>query len=305
MAFFSVKFVNGKACLTGAGNILNKVDKPICKNEGEDMMIYFLVALISLQLFKRLRNEPVSFNGVMLYLIPYWKDGDGEDRVLGILQLFIVACISLLKASKTIGLGGQILVFFFTFLSFIWVIKILIITVEWLQDYFHTMTINILFTVMVPVVILFNLNHLMEVLEIKVCFIALFMSIIIVYTELIGIVLGIGNSKHVTQKMMKNSSLKLKSIFTWFFIILGNLYTLILFVQFYMDKKAHHFIQAEILTKESAADLFYYLIVTFTTVGFGDISPNTLLAKMVTALIAMSGMLFTGIFVGSILNLEE
>ena len=299
------KFFNRKVCLTGAENILNKVDKPIGKNEGESMMIYFLMALISLQLFKRLRNEPVSFNGVMLYLIPYWKEGDGEDRILGILQLFIVACISVLKAMKTVGLGGQILVFFFTFLSFIWMIKILIITVEWVQDYFHTMTINILFTVMVPVMIILNLNHLMDDLEVKVCFIALFMSIMIVYTELIGIVLGIGNSKHITQKMMKNNSLKLKSIFTWFFIILGNLYTLILFIQFYMDKKAHHFIQAETFTKESAVDLFYYLIVTFTTVGFGDISPNTLLAKLITALIAMSGMLFTGIFVGSILNLEE
>lgn len=269
------------------------------------MMIYWLIALISLQLFKRLRSEPISLDGVMTYLIPYWKEGDGEDRVLGILQLFIVACISLLKAIKIVGLGEKVLVFLFTFLSFIWFIKILIITIEWLQDYFHTMTINIVFTIMVPAMILFNLNHLMGTLEIKVCFIALLMSIIIVYTELMGVVLGIGNSKHVTKKMMNNNSLKLKSIFTWFFIILGNLYTLILFIQFYMDKKAHHFIQAEILNKESAVDLFYYLIVTFTTVGFGDISPNTLLAKMVTSLIAMSGMLFTGIFVGSILNLEE
>jgi len=268
------------------------------------MMMYLLIALISLQLFKRLRNESISFNGVMIYLIPYWEEGDGEDRVLGILQLFIVACISLLKAIKTAGLGGQVLVFLFTFLSFIWCIKILIITVEWLQDYFHTMTINIVFTVMVPTMILFNLKQLTDDLEIKVCFIALFMSIMIVYTELIGIVLGIGDSKYINKKIMSDNSLKIKSIVTWFFIILGNLYTLVLFIQFYMDKKVHHFIQAETLTKESAVDLFYYLIVTFTTVGFGDISPNTLLAKMVTALIAMSGMLFTGIFVGSILNLE-
>lgn len=269
------------------------------------MIIYLLIALISLQLFKRLRNESISFNDVMIYLIPYWKEGDGEDRVLGILQLFIVACISLLKAIKTVEIGEQVLVFLFTFLSFIWLIKILIITVEWLQDYFYTMTINIVFTVMVPAMILLNLNHLTDTLEIKVCLVALFMSIMIVYTELIGIVLGIGSSNHITKKMMSNNGLKLKSILTWFAIILGNLYTLVLFTQFYMNEKLHHFIQAETLTKESAVDLFYYLIVTFTTVGFGDISPNTLLAKMVTALIAMSGMLFTGVFVGSILNLEE
>lgn len=269
------------------------------------MFVYFLIALIILQLFRRLRNEPISFNGVMVYLVPYWKDGDGEDRLLGVLQLFIVACISLFKAIKTVGYGEQILVFTFTFLSFIWLIKILISMVEWLQDYLHTMTINIIFTVMVPSMILFNINGLTDALEIKVCFIALIMSIMIVYMELIGIVLGIGNDKYMTKKMMSSNGLKLKSILTWFFIILGNLYTLILFIQFYMDEKAHHFIQAEILTKESAVDLFYYLIVTFTTVGFGDIRPNTLLAKIVTSLIAMSGMMFTGIFVGSILTLDE
>lgn len=268
-------------------------------------MIYFLIALIGLQFFKRLKDQPPSLDGMMLYLIPYWKQGDGEDKVLGILQLFIVGCISLLKAIQTDEIGSQILVFFFTFLSFIWMIKMLIITVEWLQDYFRTMTINILFTIMVPIMILFNLNHLIHPLEAKVCFIALFMSIMMVYTELIAVVLGIGEHSLATHKMIQSNPMKLKSIFTWFFIILGNLYTLILLIQFYMDEKAHHFIETERLTRESAIDLFYYLIVTFTTVGFGDISPNTLLAKMVTALIAMSGMLFTGVFVGSVLNLDE
>ena len=304
-----MKFKQGEACLAEIENILNQVDKPIHKlirqNEGESIMIYFLMALISLQFFKRLKDEPPSLNGIMLYLVPYWKQGDGEDKVLGILQLFIVGCISLLKAIQTDEVGSQILVFSFTFLSFVWMIKMLIITVEWLQDYFKTMTVNILFTIMVPVIILFNLNGLSNELEVKVCFIALFMSIMMVYTELIGVVLGIGNHSLATQKITQSNPMKLKSIFTWFFIILGNLYTLILLIQFYMDKKVHHFIEAEQLTRESAIDLFYYLIVTFTTVGFGDISPNTLLAKMVTALIAMSGMLFTGVFVGSVLNLEE
>lgn len=269
------------------------------------MIIYFLIALMSLQLLKRLKSDPLSLNGMMLYLIPYWKEGDGEDKVLGILQLFIVGCISLLKAMKTDDLGGQILVFFFTFLSFVWMIKMLIITVEWLQDYFRTMTMNILFTIMVPVMILMNMSHLNNGLEIKVCFIALFMSIMMVYIELIHLVLGIGDHLLVSDNIIQSNHMKLKSIFTWFFIILGNLYTLILLIQFYMGEKAHHFIEAEQLTRESAIDLFYYLVVTFTTVGFGDISPNTLIAKMVTALIAMSGMLFTGVFVGSVLNLEE
>ena len=269
------------------------------------MIIYFLIALMGLQLLKRLKSDLFSFNGMMLYLVPYWKEGDSEDRVLGVLQLFIVACISLLKAIKTQDVGGKILVFCFTFLSFVWMIKMLIITVEWLQDYFRTMTMNILFTIMVPIMILMSMSHLNSELEIKVCFIALFMSIMMVYIELIHLVLGLGNHLLVPNQIIRSNHMKLKSIFTWFFIILCNLYTLILLIQFYMGEKAHHFIEAERLTRESAIDLFYYLVITFTTVGFGDISPNTLLAKMITALIAMSGMLFTGVFVGSILNLEE
>lgn len=269
------------------------------------MFIYFLIALIGFQIIKRLRYQPFSWDKVLNYLIPYWKKGDGEDRLLGILQIFIVICISLLEAGKTEGTASRIIVFVLTFISFIWLIKILIETVEWLEEYLHIMTINIVFTVTVPLVILLNAHYIRSLLEIKICFIALLMSIIVVYSEIIGIVIGAGNYKYMAKEMTHNNGLKLKSILTWFFIILENLYALILFIQFYIGGKAHHFIEAEELTRDSAIDLFYYLIVTFTTVGFGDISPNTEIAKLVTALIALSGMLFTGIFVGCVLTLEE
>ena len=269
------------------------------------MFIYCLLALMGVQMIRKLKQETISFNGLLNYLIPYWSQGDGEDKLLGVLQIFIIACISFIKAIKTVGLGTQIIVFVLTFLSFIWLIKILIGMVEWLEEYLHILTINIIFTVMVPSIIFLNMYHIHESIEIKVCFVALIMSIMIVYTELIELVLGTGNYKGMTKKMTGNNGLKLKSILTWFFIILGNLYTLILFIQFYMGQESHHFIEAERLTKESAIDLFYYLVVTFTTVGFGDIRPNTLIAKLVTTLIALTGMLFTGIFVGCILTLDD
>ncbi len=274
-------------------------------NEGEKMFVYFLIALMGVQILKRFKNEPFSLEGLLAYLIPYWKEGDGEDKLLGILQIVIVSCISLIQAIKTVGLGEQLIIFTLTFVSLIWMIKTLIGVMEWLEEYLHIMTVNVIFTTGVPLIILLNMYQIQGPIEIKVCLIALLMSIVIVYTELISMILGTGSYKHMTKKILGNNGLKLKSILTWFFIILGNFYTLLLFIQFYMGERMHHFIEAERLTKESAVDLFYYLIVTFTTVGFGDIRPNTLMAKLVTALIALSGMLFTGIFVGSILTLEE
>lgn len=105
-------------------------------------------------------------------------------------------------------------------------------------------------------------------------------------------------------QVKKGRGLKFKSILMWLFIILMNLYTLITFIQFYWDDKSYHFIEAKAFNQETAVDLFYYLIVTFTTVGLGDIQPHTEIAKIVTILIALSGMFFTGIFVSMILSIE-
>ena len=269
------------------------------------MLIYILLALLGIQFMSRINECPIKGREILYYLIPYWKRGDNEDRILGVLQLFIIVCISIMKAAKTDGFMEKGAVFVLTFISLVWLIKILLNLLEWFQEYVHTMTINIVFTLTVPSIILLNLSQLDGWIETQVCFIALLMSVLIVYMELISIVLGKENYKATTKYLIQNSALKLKSILTWFFIILINLYTLLLFIQFYIEPKAHHFIDNEVLTKSSAVDLFYYLIVTFTTVGFGDISPHTMIAKIASVFVALSGMLFTGIFVGCILNLKE
>lgn len=267
------------------------------------MLVYILLALLGIQFMNRINERSISGREILYYLIPYWKTGDNEDKILGILQLFIIGCVSLIKAMKTEGMIEKGIIFALTFISLIWLIKMLLTLLEWFEEYVHTMTINIIFTLAVPTIILLNLSQLEGWIERQVCFIALLMSVLIVYMELIGIVLG--KCKTATKYLIQNSALKLKSILTWFFIILVNLYTLLLFIQFYIEPKAHHFIDNEVLTKSSAVDLFYYLIVTFTTVGFGDISPHTMIAKIASAVVALSGMLFTGIFVGCILNLKE
>lgn len=269
------------------------------------MLIYVLLTLVLMQLIGYIKNQSITWESILEYSIPYWKQGTHTDKALGIGQMIMIGVVSFLKAAKASTLLEALIIFLFIFISFVWGIKLLLCVIEWLQEYIYTMTINIVFTMIVPLIIMMNLNHIDTDLEIQVCFLALLMSIVIVYMELISLVLGRGYHKEVTRYLKINYAVKLKSILTWFFIILLNLYTLLLFIQFYMGVEQHHFIEAEHFNKASAVDLFYYLVVTFTTVGFGDISPHTLLAKLISSLIALSGMIFTGVFVGCILNLKE
>lgn len=269
------------------------------------MLLYFLTLLVGIQCIKRIKLGVINLENILVYLIPYWKKGDHEDRILGLLQLGIVFCISLVYSSKTRSMLEGSVVFIFVFLSFVWGIKLLLSVIEWVQEYIHSMTLNLFFSLAVPMIILLNMKRIEEPIEVESCLIALLMSILIIYMEWMSIILGRGMYKATTQSLINNNALKLKSILTWLVVIIVNLYTLLLFIQFYVESGLHPFIEAKRLTKESAVDLFYYLIVTFTTVGFGDISPHTLIAKLVSALIALSGMLFTGIFVGCILNLKE
>ena len=52
-------------------------------------------------------------------------------------------------------------------------------------------------------------------------------------------------------------------------------------------------------------DLFYYTIVTFTTIGFGDIIPLTVPAKVMAIVISVTSILCLTIFLGSILSFRR
>ena len=52
-------------------------------------------------------------------------------------------------------------------------------------------------------------------------------------------------------------------------------------------------------------DLFYYTIVTFTTIGFGDIIPLTALAKFMAVVISVTSIVCLTIFLGSILSFRK
>ena len=53
---------------------------------------------------------------------------------------------------------------------------------------------------------------------------------------------------------------------------------------------------------ESAGDLTYFSFVTLTSLGYGDVSPVTPIAKVVVVLEAMTGMLYLAIVVASLVG---
>ncbi|MDZ4994713.1 two pore domain potassium channel family protein [Clostridium perfringens] len=52
-------------------------------------------------------------------------------------------------------------------------------------------------------------------------------------------------------------------------------------------------------------DLFYYTIITFATIGYGDIVPNTFLAKIISILISVTSVVCISVFLSSILSYKE
>lgn len=56
---------------------------------------------------------------------------------------------------------------------------------------------------------------------------------------------------------------------------------------------------------ESNFDLFYYTIITFTTVGYGDISPVSNLAKIMSIIISATSVICITIFLSSVLSYKD
>lgn len=263
------------------------------------MLVGIILGLIVAYVVIDREDKKVKITRLFTYLIPYWQEGDGEDRVLGIIQIFLIGCIAILQAIKTKHLIRGCLVFICIFISFVWLIKILLYLFKGLGALKIRITPDVFLTLIIPLVILLNNQYLKTVLEIQVCMMTLIMSLSIVYIELTKVMLGAATRKQGD----KCQPIKLKEILTWLITILINLYGLVVFIQFYWQDKKYHFIEATVFNIETAIDLAYYVIVTFTTVGLGDIQPHTVVAKLVTMFIALSGMFFTGIFVAIILSL--
>lgn len=269
------------------------------------MYIVILMLLVIMKCYRLLIGRQIFTPATWMNKWTQMKLETKEEGWIFLCQIIVIVCISLLGAKQSKSGVEGLTVFVTLVVIYTVLLKTLVRFIEWLQDYLTLMSFNAVFATLVPFVILLNIEAIHLKVEVALACLCLLMSVFIVYSELIHIVTGSSKGIRKTTKVKMEKSLKIKSIVTWFLIIMANLYTLLILLQFYVSPKMHHFIEGEVLTIESAVDLFYYLVVTFTTVGFGDIKPNTMLAKLVTVLISISGMLFSGMFIGTILALDE
>ncbi len=52
-------------------------------------------------------------------------------------------------------------------------------------------------------------------------------------------------------------------------------------------------------------DLFYYTIITFTTIGYGDITPLTVPAKIVAIIISITSVICLTVFLSSVFSYKD
>ncbi|GAA0776993.1 hypothetical protein GCM10008908_31370 [Clostridium subterminale] len=81
-------------------------------------------------------------------------------------------------------------------------------------------------------------------------------------------------------------------------MLVMNLYLAVCFVNAIADGTAY-------LNATGSFDLFYYTIITFVTIGYGDIVPVTTSAKVVAIVISITSVICLTVFLSSILSYKE
>lgn len=109
----------------------------------------------------------------------------------------------------------------------------------------------------------------------------------------------IRNPQHIKSKEEESTSFK-RVIVAGILIVIMIILNLFLAVCFIDSAQVGAF-----SNNPSMFDLFYYTIITFTTVGYGDIAPLTEAAKVISMLISITSVICITIFLSTILSYRE
>ena len=103
---------------------------------------------------------------------------------------------------------------------------------------------------------------------------------------------------NVVLNMMRQSSV---TFFTLLQAVNGYLLMGIMFISLVVFCE-HTFPGSYLLKGEESIDLVYYTLVTLTTVGYGDITPQIPVAKSLSMIIAISGQFYIAVVVAIIVG---
>lgn len=91
-----------------------------------------------------------------------------------------------------------------------------------------------------------------------------------------------------------------KQIFVIMFIIMVHLCNFILLVYTYCNGKTDGFLTRNGDSITKLKDVIYYVIITYTTVGYGDIVPGCSDAQFLAIIISITSMITTAVIIGKI-----
>lgn len=130
-------------------------------------------------------------------------------------------------------------------------------------------------------------------------FLGLLMVIICYYLNLkvlLTILVKPTNVKSAKEEETSFARLMIASILLLVMLIL-NLYLAVCFV--------NSIGESVYLNSNGYFDLFYYTIITFTTIGYGDIIPTTIPAKIVAIIISVTSVICLTVFLSSVLSYKD
>ena len=249
----------------------------------------------NIRLFKRLKNIIFEINSVYLEL---FKDRSLARRIIQgtliiVAEIFItvsVATAVLIIISVSLVLihfcMGYILLSTVKIHKFIYGVENVNLKIDLLLSYF---IISTYFTVLLIFPQQFKSCYKIGLLGVSICYILNIKILVALMNDPYKI-------KSKSQDETNFSRVIIASILIVVLIIL-NLYLAVCFVS---DTGKDAFSNSP-----NYFDLFYYTIITFTTVGYGDIVPITMEAKIVSSLISITNIICITIFLSTILSYRD